>query len=57
MVFGQCKRCAEVHEPPATDRPGQRAEHYEMAAYGALIAWADAMGHTEASNLLQQTLY
>jgi ferritin-like metal-binding protein YciE len=35
---------------------GQRAEHYEMAAYGTLIAWADAMGHTEASNLLQQTL-
>ena len=35
---------------------GQRAEHYEMAAYGTLIAWADAMGHTEAANLLQQTL-
>jgi hypothetical protein len=27
-----------------------------MAAYGTLIAWADAMGHTEAANLLQQTL-
>lgn len=24
---------------------GQRAEHYEMAAYGTLIAWARAMGH------------
>lgn len=35
---------------------GQRAEHYEMGAYGTLIAWADAMGHTEAANLLQQTL-
>jgi ferritin-like metal-binding protein YciE len=35
---------------------GQRAEHYEMAAYGTLIAWADAMGHIEAANLLQQTL-
>jgi ferritin-like metal-binding protein YciE len=35
---------------------GQRAEHYEMAAYGTLIAWAKAMGHTEAANLLQQTL-
>ena len=35
---------------------GQRAEHYEMAAYGTLIAWAEAMGHTEAVNLLQQTL-
>jgi ferritin-like metal-binding protein YciE len=29
---------------------GQRAEHYEMAAYGTL------MGHAEAAELLQQTL-
>jgi ferritin-like metal-binding protein YciE len=35
---------------------GQRAEHYEMAAYGTLVAWAQAMGHTEAATLLQQTL-
>jgi ferritin-like metal-binding protein YciE len=35
---------------------GQRAEHYEMAAYGTLVAWAQAMGHTEAARLLQQNL-
>ena len=35
---------------------GQRAEHYEMAAYGTLIAWARAMGHNEAAELLQVTL-
>jgi ferritin-like metal-binding protein YciE len=35
---------------------GQRAEHYEMAAYGTLIAWAQSMGHTEATNLLQGIL-
>jgi ferritin-like metal-binding protein YciE len=35
---------------------GQRAEHYEMAAYGSLIAWAKAMGHDEAARLLEQTL-
>jgi ferritin-like metal-binding protein YciE len=35
---------------------GQRAEHYEMAAYGTLVAWARAMGHSEAATLLQQTL-
>jgi ferritin-like metal-binding protein YciE len=35
---------------------GQRAEHYEMAAYGTLVAWARAMGHTKAADLLQQTL-
>jgi len=35
---------------------GQRAEHYEMAAYGTLVAWARAIGHTEVAKLLQQTL-
>lgn len=35
---------------------GQRAEHYEMAAYGTLVAWARAMGHNEAADLLQETL-
>lgn len=35
---------------------GQRAEHYEMAAYGTLIAWAQSMGHNEATNLLQEIL-
>jgi ferritin-like metal-binding protein YciE len=35
---------------------GQRAEHYEMAAYGTLVAWARAMGHEEAADLLQTTL-
>ena len=35
---------------------GQRAEHYEMAAYGTLVAWARGMGHTEAAELLQQNL-
>ena len=35
---------------------GQRAEHYEMAAYGTLVAWARGMGHEEAANLLQEIL-
>ena len=35
---------------------GQRAEHYEMAAYGTLIAWAKALGHMDAVDLLQQNL-
>jgi len=34
----------------------QRAEHYEMATYGTLVAWARAMGHDEAADLLQETL-
>jgi ferritin-like metal-binding protein YciE len=35
---------------------GQRAEHYEMAAYGTLVAWARAMGHDEAADTLQEIL-
>lgn len=35
---------------------GQRAEHYEMAAYGTLVAWANALGHAEVAALLQETL-
>ncbi len=35
---------------------GQRAEHYEIAAYGTLIAWAKGMGHADAANLLQDIL-
>jgi len=35
---------------------GQRAEHYEMAAYGTLVAWANGMGHAEAASLLQGIL-
>ena len=35
---------------------GQRAEHYEIAAYGTLVAWAKAMGHDDAAALLEETL-
>ena len=35
---------------------GQRAEHYEMAAYGSLVAWAQVMGMNEAAALLQDIL-
>jgi ferritin-like metal-binding protein YciE len=35
---------------------GQRAEHYEIAVYGTLVAWADTMGHNEVAELLRQTL-
>jgi ferritin-like metal-binding protein YciE len=35
---------------------GQRVEHYEMAAYGTLVAWAQAMGHQNIARLLQASL-
>lgn len=35
---------------------GQAVEHYEMARYGALKAWAEGLGHADAAELLEQTL-
>jgi ferritin-like metal-binding protein YciE len=35
---------------------GQRTEHYEIAAYGNLVAWARELGHMEVGELLQETL-
>jgi ferritin-like metal-binding protein YciE len=34
----------------------QRVEHYEMGAYGTLVAWAEAMGHNDVARLLKETL-
>jgi ferritin-like metal-binding protein YciE len=34
----------------------QAVEHYEIARYGTLIAWAQQMGMREAAQLLEQTL-
>lgn len=34
----------------------QAVEHYEIARYGTLIAWAEQLGMSEAAKLLQQTL-
>jgi ferritin-like metal-binding protein YciE len=34
----------------------QAVEHYEMARYGALIAWARTAGHKEVVALLEETL-
>jgi len=34
----------------------QKMEHYEMATYGCLHAWAELLGENEVSRLLQSTL-
>lgn len=34
----------------------QRVEHYEIAVYGTLRTYANALGHTEEADLLQETL-
>lgn len=35
---------------------GQRVEHFEMAAYGAVRHWAELLGETAQASLLDQTL-
>lgn len=35
---------------------GQRAEHYEMAAYGTSIAWAEALELGDVAQVLRETL-
>jgi ferritin-like metal-binding protein YciE len=34
----------------------QKVEHYEIASYGTLAAWAEQMGNDRAAKLLQETL-
>ena len=34
----------------------QKVEHYEIASYGTLCAWAEQMGHDEALELLKQNI-
>ena len=35
---------------------GQKVEHYEIASYGTIIAFAKTLGETEAAGILQLTL-
>jgi ferritin-like metal-binding protein YciE len=51
----------EEHEPgPALDAAmaaaAQAVEHYEIARYGTLVAWATELGHLDAAALLATTL-
>jgi ferritin-like metal-binding protein YciE len=59
-IIEEGKTVIEEFEGPTLDAcliaSAQRAEHYEMAAYGTLVAWARAMGHEDAAGLLQQIL-
>jgi ferritin-like metal-binding protein YciE len=35
---------------------GQAAEHYEIARYGSLVAWAKQLGRNDCASVLQKTL-
>lgn len=34
----------------------QRVEHYEIAGYGTVVAWAEEMDHDDIADLLEETL-
>jgi ferritin-like metal-binding protein YciE len=64
-IKGLIEECEELLEDAKEPGPvrdsgliacGQAVEHYEMARYGALIAWAKATGKNDAVALLQTTL-
>ena len=50
----------EVEEEPLKDAAmiaaAQAMEHYEIARYGTLLAWAEMMGNRDAARMLDQTL-
>jgi ferritin-like metal-binding protein YciE len=50
----------DFEDSPALDAGllsgAQAVEHYEMARYGTLVAWAQQLGMADAARLLQQTL-
>jgi ferritin-like metal-binding protein YciE len=50
----------EAEDPDVMDAgilaAAQAVEHYEIARYGTLRAWAEELGLTDAAKLLQQTL-
>ena len=50
----------EADEGPTRDAlliaSAQKVEHYEMAAYGTARTYASLLGHSEAAELLEQTL-
>jgi ferritin-like metal-binding protein YciE len=51
---------AEIEDPDVLDAgmiaDAQAVEHYEIARYGTLIAWANQLGMEKAATLLSETL-
>jgi len=51
---------SEINDPETRDAAmlaaAQAVEHYEIARYGTLVAWAEEMGHNDVIGLLRETL-
>ena len=60
LVEESSEALEEIEKGPILDAAliacGQRMEHYEIAAYGTVVALAKAMGQDEIAQLLSQTL-
>jgi ferritin-like metal-binding protein YciE len=54
------KMIKQIDSAPLRDaalvESGNMVEHYEIAAYGTLVAYARQLGFADAATLLQQTL-
>jgi len=60
-LISEAKRLGEEFEgSPALDAvlisAAQKVEHYEIASYGTVCAWAKQMGHQQVVELLEETL-
>ena len=51
---------AEISPSPVLDigliSAAQKVEHYEIASYGTLIAWAEKLGHDDIARFLTTSL-
>ncbi len=60
LVEETAEALEEIEKGPILDAAliacGQRMEHYEIAAYGTVLALARAMNHNDIAELLSQTL-
>jgi ferritin-like metal-binding protein YciE len=60
MISGAEDIIGDIKASPLRDAAlivgGNSVEHYEMAIYGSLVAFAKQLGFRDAVNLLQQTL-
>jgi ferritin-like metal-binding protein YciE len=60
-LISEAKEMMEEYEDdPAIDAvliaAAQKVEHYEIASYGTICAWAERMNHTDALNLFRENL-
>ncbi len=60
MISGTEDMIGDIEAPALRDAAlimsGNKVEHFEMALYGSLVAFAQQLGFREAAALLQQTL-